>query len=108
MDVFDSARGRPRRTAGATDSRSPSVADSVAVGLRRRRPSDAFPSSSGIWPSLLFAAGFLLGGFFAASPFFFCFSAEALDTRVRVIFDKSAVALPLAVFAGERTDGRGS
>ena len=108
MDVFDSARGRPCRTAGATDSRSPPVADSVAVGLRRRRPSDAFPSSSGIWPPLLFAAGFLLGDFFVASPVFFgLFSAEALDTRVRVIFNNSAVALPLAIFAGEGADGRG-
>ena len=110
MGAFEPARGRPCRTTGATDSRSPPVADSVAVGPGRRHPSGASPSSpSGIRPSFfLVAAGFFDDVFFVSSPLGGGFEAETLKEGVSVIFDERPVDVTLPVLAGKRLDGRGS
>ena len=111
MGAFEPARGRPCRTTGATDSRSPPVADSVAVGPGRRHPSGASPSSpSGIRPPFfLVAAGFFFDDiFFVSSPLGGGFEAETLEERIRVVFNEDAVNVSLPVLAGKRLDGRGS
>ena len=109
MGAFEPARGRPCRTTGATDSRSPPVADSVAVGPGRRHPSGASPSStSGIRPRFFLVAAGFFDDVFLSSPLGGGFEAEALEESIRVVFDERPVDVSLPVLAGKRLDGRGS